>query len=165
MKAESTQTTPIIEDRSEEHYVGIRTQTPFSGMFAALEPLQKELRKWASAEGLSGIYILRFHVIDMRGLMDLEVGLKTASRVEGNKRVKPGVLPAGKYASLIYRGKGRAGHSALLNWIQSEGLSAGVETTPAGDHFASRYESFLTDPRVESRKLLQDIQLSIKLRD
>jgi len=164
MKAESTQTVPVISDCPEEHYVGIRTLTPFSGMFAALEPLQKELRRWALGRGLTGIYILRFHVIDMRGMMDLEVGLKTASLLDGDERVRSGVLPAGRYASLIYRGKGRAGHAALLDWIRAEGLAADVETAADGDHFGCRYESYLTDPKVEPRKLLQDIQLSIKLR-
>ena len=53
----------------------------------------------------AGPPFIRYHVIDMQGLMDVEMGIPVASILSGDGRISPGVLPAGRYASLIYTGR------------------------------------------------------------
>lgn len=57
--------------------MGIRTTAPFRGMFAVVDQLLKELRKWVNEQGIAdeGPFFLRYHVIDMNGPMDIELGL------------------------------------------------------------------------------------------
>ena len=68
--------TPGIDHRTARHSVGLRIITPFEGMFAQTDKLFKELRQWVNAHDLAdqGPYFLRYHMIDMKGLMDVEAG-------------------------------------------------------------------------------------------
>src|SRR5262245_3141682 len=95
-----------IDTRKEQPYMGIRTQTPMKGMFKVIDKLFKEMNAWAKQHDLkpSGAPFLRYHVIDMEGEMDIEVGFPVAAALPGDGRVAAGVLPGGRYASLIYIG-------------------------------------------------------------
>jgi effector-binding domain-containing protein len=158
---------PKIDYREEKLYMGIRTVAPFNGMFAVVDKLLKELRTWVKRHGIAdeGPFFLRYHVIDMNGPMDIEVGFMVSAHLPGNERVKPGVLPAGRYASLIYTGSGMAGNKALIGWAQENGIAWDRWDDPAGDAFRCRYEAYLTDYRVEHRKTLWEIDLAIKIAD
>ena len=67
---------PKIDDRPEQPYMGIRTQVPMKGMFKVVAQLRKELSAWLKQRGVdvAGPPFLRYHVIDMAGEMDIEVG-------------------------------------------------------------------------------------------
>jgi len=158
---------PRIDERSEKLYMGIRTIAPFRGMFAVVDHLAKELRKWVNEHGIAeeGPFFLRYHVIDMNGPMDIELGFMVATHLPGDGRVQPGVLPAGRYAGLIYTGSGLAGNKALLNWAKAQGLTWDRWNVPEGDAFRCRYEAYLTDYRREHRKSRWEIELAIKLAD
>src|SRR5437773_11206707 len=92
---------PWIVERAEMPYLGIRVVTPFREMLATRDRLLDELYTWIDRkDGLeAGRFFLRLHVVDMSGSMDIEVGVTTAERVAGDDRVRPGVLPAGHYAT------------------------------------------------------------------
>lgn len=158
---------PRLDERREKLYMGLRTIAPFRGMFAVVDQLAKELRKWVNDHGIAeeGPFFLRYHVIDMDGPMDIELGFMVAAHLPGDDRVQPGVLPAGRYASLIYTGSGLAGNKALLNWGKAQGLTWDRKNVPAGDAFRCRYEAYLTDYRREPRKKRWEIELAIKLAD
>ena len=145
--------------------MGIRTIAPFKGMFAVVEQLRKELRTWVKQHGIAdeGPFFLRYHVIDMNGEMDIELGFITQTHLPGDERVKPGVLPAGRYATLIYTGSGLASNKALLVWAKANGFALDRWSDPAGDAFGCRYEAYLTDYRIEPRKTRWEIDLAIKL--
>ena len=68
-----------VESRPEVPYVGIRVVTPFRGMLGASDKLFAELSAWVEQSGVEtlGHGLVRLHVIDMSGPMDLEVGLVT----------------------------------------------------------------------------------------
>src|SRR5258708_7216082 len=102
----------------------MRVQRAMKGMFAVVNKLFKELNKWARTQNVrpAGAPFLRYHVIDMAGQMDVEVGLPVATPLPGNDRVKPGVLPAGQDAGLIYSGSGLAGNKALIAWARDNGI-------------------------------------------
>jgi effector-binding domain-containing protein len=111
-------TEPKISFRSERHYVGIRVKTPFQGMFSVVDRLLKELRRWVKTHGIAdeGPFFLRYHVVDMEGMMDIELGFMVRDPLQGDERVKPGVLPKGKYASLTYTRYAMRGNKALIGW-------------------------------------------------
>jgi len=158
---------PGIEYREEKQYLGIRTIAPFRGMFAVVDKLLKEMRLWVKANGIAdeGPFFLRYHVIDMNGPMDIELGFMTQTHLPGDELVKPGVLPAGHYATLIYTGSGMAGNKALIGWAIEQGIALDRWNDAAGDAFRCRYEAYLTDYRVEPRKTRWEIDLAIKIAD
>lgn len=158
---------PKIDHRPAMEYVGLRVITPFEGMFAQTDKLFKELRQWVNTKGLAnqGPYFLRYHVIDMKGLMDVETGFVVASHQAGDEQVKSGSLPAGRYAHLTYSRYALRGNQALLHWIKENKLEVDREDTPKGDAFGCRYEAYLTDYRTEPRKKNWQVDLAIRLRD
>jgi hypothetical protein len=99
--------------------------------------------------------------------MDVEIGVPVASPVSGDGFVKPGVLPAGRYASLVYKDvkNGRKGNAALLDWGRQQGLVFDRHDVPEGDAFAGRYESFITDPAAEPDTAKWDTEVAIRLKD
>jgi effector-binding domain-containing protein len=158
-------TEPKIISHSERQYVGIRVKTPFRGMFAVVDRLLKELRLWVKTHGVAdeGPFFLRYHVIDMEGMMEIELGFMLQNPLIGDERVKPGVLPKGRYASLTYARYAMRGNKALLGWIKENNVRIDRWDDKEGDAFACRYEAYLTDYRVEPRKSAWEIELAIKV--
>ena len=167
MKAENIIGQASIVDKPERQYLGIRFQTPFDGMFAVVTSALKELRKWSKENFLSedSPYLLRYYRTDMKGVMDVEVGLMTHSHLAGQGRIQPGSLPKGRYATLVYRGNGLRGNQALMNWAKDNGITFEPLIAGEAESYTCRYEAYLTDYRTEPRKLLWDVELSIKLAD
>ncbi|MER5649398.1 GyrI-like domain-containing protein [Streptosporangium sp. NPDC002524] len=157
---------PSVEVRPDRHCAGIRVVTPFRGMFAVRDELMEELYDRLGERGVDfGPTFFRLHVIDMAGAMDVEVGVVTEKPVEGDGRISPGVLPAGRYATLTYVNHGRRANRALIEWAREQGLTFDCVEDPAGDRFGCRYEAYLTDPRSERMKTRWRIELAIRLAD
>lgn len=158
---------PRIDERLEKHTLGIRTQAPMKGMSKIVQKNLKELLTWVKQNGIETASppFLRFYVIDMSGEMDFEVGIPVTAALPGEKHVIPGILPAGRYASLIYTGSGLAGNKALIEWAKANGIAWDRWDDPKGDAFHCRYESYLTDPKVEPRKTRWQVEVAIKLAD
>ena len=90
--------------------MGVRLWIPSKDLSTWTTKLLKELRKWMTAEGLeaTGPAFHRFYVINMGTEFDLEVGVPVAAVVVGDDRVKPNIIPAGRYAELTYTGRNNA---------------------------------------------------------
>jgi len=74
-----------------------------------------------------------------KGIVDMECGFPVSSPVEGDGRIRAGVLPAGKAISAIHVGpydKLSETYDAILSWIQENGCQ--VEE--------NMWETYLTDP-------------------
>src|SRR5687768_10924904 len=97
-------TPPKVEDREEQPYVGIRTQVLLKEFGPAIPQLLDEVFSWLGQQGIApaGAPFVRYHVINMETKMDVEMGVPVATPVSGNGRIKGGIIPAGRYASLIY---------------------------------------------------------------
>ncbi len=158
---------PKIERRPKQAYMGIRMVTPFKGMSKVIGTLSDQMNTWVEKRNVkpSGPPFLRYHVIDMRGFMDIEFCVPVRKALPDDGEVKAGVLPAGRYASLIYSGGGISGNRALIEWVRSQGLEFDRWDTEQGDNFRGRYETCLTDPNVEPRKSRWKIEVAIKLAD
>ena len=111
----NTATEPKIEHQPEKIYMGIRIQTPYSGMRKEIEKVQKELELWFKEKGLEAAEppFLRYHCIDMKGEMDMEYGIPVKEAQASEGRVKAAILPAGRYVSIIYTGGGYQGNKTL----------------------------------------------------
>lgn len=157
---------PAIVAKPERLCVGIRLVTPFRGMFAVRDVLMDELYSWADARAVPyGHTFFRLHVVDMDGPMHVEVGVVTDVAVQGDGRVRPGVLPAGRYATLTHVNHGRRANGALRDWAHEQGLALDCTAGPDGERFGCRYEAYLTDPRSERRKTRWRTELAIRLAD
>ncbi|TBN58323.1 AraC family transcriptional regulator [Glaciihabitans arcticus] len=155
---------PALESRGDVATLGIRETVPFRTMLSNRDRLLAELVEWITQRGVepSGPFFLRLHVVNMAADMDVEVGV--AATGPADDRVRAGVLPAGDYAVLAYRNKSMAANKALHGWIQDQGLVLDTHPEPAGEAFASRLETYLTDPRTEPRKTKWVVELAFKVR-
>lgn len=163
-------TAPKIDERAEQPYVGIRVQVPMSEMSQGLVPqLLGETFGWLREHDIApdGPPLMRFHVINMEGNMDIELGVPVAKAAEANGRVQAGSLPAGRYASLVYTGvmNGIPANKILIDWAAEQGLVWDNYDSPNGDGFVSRYESFLTGPDEDPDPANWDTEVAIRLAD
>ncbi len=157
---------PKIDYFEGQNYMGVRTIAPFKGMFAEVDKSLKELRIWIKEHDVSdqGPLFLRYHVIDMNGPMDIELGFIVPHHLSGDARIKPGTLPAGYYAHLTYYGSGMAGNKALIGWGQAQGIQWDRQNDPSGDAFVCRYEMYLNAPRLKPHKT-KGVKLAIRVVD
>jgi effector-binding domain-containing protein len=159
-------TKPKVEERSDQQYVGIRTQVPMSQFKNIIPEYLNELFAWLAKQEIepAGAPLMRYHVINMEGNMDVELGVPVAAAVKGDERVSPGVVPAGRYASLIYSGvNGIAGNKALLEWAKQNNLQWDRWDDEKGDAFRARVEYFLTDPAEEPDRNKWETEVAIRL--
>lgn len=155
---------PAVEPKPARPTLGIRTVTPFRGMFAVRDTLMSTMYARLDERGLQhGPAFFRLHVINMDGPMDIEAGVVLPAAAEGDEVLTAGELPPGDYATLTYVNHGRRANKTLVEWIRSEGLRAAVSEDPSRDEFACRYEAYLTDPRTEPKKTRWQTELSILL--
>jgi effector-binding domain-containing protein len=165
----SITTEPKIDERKEQHTIGIRQKIPSNKLSVFIPRFLKEMREWMEKKGVknAGIPFLRFYIIDMAKEYEIEIGFPVPTPVEGDDRVTASVLPAGRYASLIYTGKNRGyqGNKVLVEWARDNGLQWDRWDDPKGDAFRSRYETFLTDPAEEPDTKKWQTEVAIKLAD
>lgn len=162
-------TEPKIEDRTEQHYVAIRTQATMQELDTVIPQGLGEVFAWLEKQGIApaGAPFTRYLVIDMEALLDIEVGVPVATALSGDDRISAGVLPAGRYASLVYTGIdiGIKANWALLKWGAEKGLVWDTWKTEKGDAFGARFESFLTNPDEEPNRAKWETEVAIRLAD
>jgi hypothetical protein len=157
---------PQFVKRAKRQTLGIRALVPYRGMLAERDRLERELLGWVKASKTpdAGPIFMRLHLVDMKGVMEIEVGLVVPDPLMGDERVRPGVIPAGEYATLTYRGEDVRSNGHLITWVAEQGREFDRDRTPAGDAFASRCEIWATDPRTEPRKKQRFVQLDFLVR-
>ena len=138
---------------------------PFKGMSKVVDRISQEVNTWVTENKIktAGPPFLRFHVIDMRGFMDITYAVPVHKALPAAGDIQADELPAGRYASLIYSGGGISANRALIEWVRAKGLDFDRWNTKQGDNFRGRYESYFTDPKNEPRKSRWQIEVAIKL--
>jgi effector-binding domain-containing protein len=159
--------TPEIETRTEQAYVALRARVPMSGI-AAFAVRTGEVFSWLAARGLApaGPPFLKFNVIDMARELEIENGVPVAAAVDGDDHLVPGILPAGRYATVTH-----TGHpselvdvtGALLDWAAKQGLTWDVSPSEDGERWGARLEFYLTDPAEEPDMSKWQTQLAFRL--
>jgi len=162
--------TPVVAERAAQPYVAIRAQVTMQTMDDILLPLQPQVFAWLGERGIpaAGPLFWKYNVIDMDRVLEVEVGVPVAAPVDGDARVVAGVLPPGRYATLRYTGHpdGMIGAIASLReWASQEGLTWDMTSTPGGERWAARLESYETDPADEPDMTKWTTQLAFRLSD
>ncbi|GCE29012.1 hypothetical protein KDA_44960 [Dictyobacter alpinus] len=163
-------TEPKIEQRAAQPYMGIRTQVTMEEFGQGVIPqLLGEVMGWLSSQGTgpTGAPFIRYHVINMPSLLDIELGWPVASPLTGTDRIHAHTLPAGRYASLIFTGieNGIQGNGALLDWGHTRGLKWDQWETEHGDAFGARVETEITNPADEPDPSKWETEVAIRLAD
>ncbi len=153
-KAEKKATEPRLERREKLNYVAICTTVTMQRMATVMQKLMPEVGGWLRAHNVkaSGPEFIRYIRIDMAKELDIEVGVPVAKPQIGSGRVKPGVLPAGKYAVLTHFGNYSglvAPNAEIQEWAKKKCLDWSVTKTKKGDEWAGRAEFYFTDPAME----------------
>jgi effector-binding domain-containing protein len=169
MNVDVKHTEPKVDERPAENYVGIRKIITVQEMSTIIPQFIDEVFAWLGKNGIEpkGPAFMRYYVIDMAANMDIEIGVIVGEPVKGDDRVKPGVIPAGRYASLVYTDvtKGYEGNGVLIGWAEQKGIQWDRWDDPKGDAFRSRYEKFLDGPEDDPDPTKWDTEVAIKLAD
>lgn len=110
-------------------------------------------------------------MINMMELLEVEAGAPVTVAVEGDGRVISGVLPAGRYATVLHVGHPDGLVNAtqeLLDWAAGQGLTWDVspdEADEAGERWGCRLEIYLTDPTEEPDMNKWETRLAFRLAD
>ena|SRR5579859_3037091 len=164
---------PKLDNRPAQPYVAIRTQVNMTELGSGIIPrLHSEVMAWLKKQGKSpsGAPFIRYRVINMPGRLDIELGWPVASPSAAEGRILADVVPAGRYASLIYTGPYEGdglmkANAALLDWGTQQGLTWDRWETPEGDAFGARYETYITDPQNEPDQSKWQTEVAIRLAD
>jgi effector-binding domain-containing protein len=81
--------------------------------------------------------------------LEIMVGVPVASALPGDERIRAGVLPAGRYATLIYTGDYEGlidANAAIQAWGAEKGLAWQRSAAEKGEVWGGRIESYFTDP-------------------
>jgi effector-binding domain-containing protein len=161
---------PEIVTRPEQPYAAIRVRVSMADLAAVVPPLNQEVFAWLGGRGAApaGAPFWKYNVIDMAAKLEIEAGVPVAAAVAGDARVVTGVLPAGRYATLMHVGHPSelvAATKALLDWAAEQGLTFDVTPGEDGDRWAGRLENYLTDPRQEPDMSKWVTELAFKLAD
>jgi effector-binding domain-containing protein len=144
-------TEPRIVERTAQPYVAIRRTVgiPFSDVVDATLP---KLWQWIETHGTepAGPPFFKYNVINMPDSLEIEFGAPLAAPPDADGEVVAGTLPAGRYATLTYHGPYEgllAANGALIDWAMAQKLDFDAQSTPQGERFACRLESYTNDPR------------------
>jgi effector-binding domain-containing protein len=160
-------TGPRIVERDDQPYLGITTTTDIEHFDEILASL-RELFGWFAERGLTpvGAPFFRYNVVEMPGTLEVEVGVPVGPGTPGDGRVTPGVLPAGRYASLTYVGPpddlARV-TAELLDWGAARGLAWDVSTVDGQERWGSRLEIYHTDPAVQPDMAKWETELAFRI--
>jgi len=160
---------PGIVERPEQPYVGIRGTVTMQTIAQIADRLP-DVFGWLGTCGIvpAGAPFFRYLRIDMDRELEIEVGVPVAAPVPGEGDVRPGVLPAGRYANVTHTGHPNEllGVTAeLLAWADAEGLAWDREDSPEGERWGARLEVYHTDPRDEPDLTKWETELLFRLAD
>lgn len=146
-------TLPEIVERQAQPYVAVRVNVPFTEVMSVIDGSFSTLYSWLGAHGIapSGAAFFKYNVIDMAGLLEIELAAPVASlvTVDTDAPVVFGVLAAGRYAQVTWTGPYQhlmEVNAVLIGWAKEKGIEWDMRTTTAGDRFESRVEIYENNP-------------------
>jgi effector-binding domain-containing protein len=142
---------PVLEDRAARPYAAI----PISASLARwgeVNALVPEMFAWLAERDLppAGPPFYRYWVAgDHEREFRLEVGVPVAEPVQGDGRVIPGTIPAGRYLVAVHHG-----HPDRLfrfigevdKWAADHGVRWDTRTVNGEEILGGRFDFWLTDP-------------------
>ncbi|GII89224.1 hypothetical protein Ssi03_72140 [Sphaerisporangium siamense] len=144
---------PTVETQEERPYAAVPITAPLRewGRVNALVP---EVYAWLRDRSVppAGPLFYRYWSVDVRGDISLEVGVPVAAPVTGDGRVIAGVIPGGRYATLLHTGhpdRLLESLTALEKWGPAHGLRWDNRHEGGHEVWGGRFEFYLSDPAVE----------------
>jgi len=146
---------PKVEQRQEQPYVAVRAAVPMPfGKY--LPAMWDEVDHWLKDKGIaaSGPAIIRYLTTDMAQKLDIDVGFAIDQPLPGDEHVIADVLPAGKYATLLYTGPYEGNGIfqatvALLDWAAENNVVWDISKQENTEWWNGRVEWYLTNPDLE----------------
>jgi effector-binding domain-containing protein len=160
--------TPKVVDYAARHYVSLKRQVVMPiGQVATetMDQLVLEIDK-QGVEG-TGAAIFKYNLVKMPEL-EMEFGFETRTEQSATGALKTGILPAGRYAELIYVGPYRyltKVNGTLIDWSRENGLVFDMHPAPDGYHFACRVDFYPNGPQDEPEEDKRKTIVAIKLKD
>jgi effector-binding domain-containing protein len=163
-------TEPEVAERPEQPYVAIKVLVTMQELGQVVPPLNAEVFDWLAQHGgtPAGPPFWKYNVIDMQRQLEVEAGVAVDQPLRGDDRVLAGVLPAGKYATLLHTGHPMLlidATVALLEWGNKQGLKWDRSDSPEGERWGARLELYLTDPDDEPDMNKWETELAFRLAD
>jgi effector-binding domain-containing protein len=126
---------PQIEQRAGQPYVAIRRPVT-DGLPAVVDTAFPELFGWLGSHSVEpvGPPFIRYREVARAGEpLDVEIGAPVATPVPGDDGVSGGVLPAGRYVTLLHVGPYRSetardlgdAQAELVRWIEEHDVVCG----------------------------------------
>lgn len=140
---------PRIEQRDAMPYAAIPLTVTMNTLASAVDQGFPELFSWLSARSLApaGAPFIRYLTVDMDGEMTIELAVPVVGQAPpGDERVRPGMLPAGRYVTLMHAGPYDGlvqANATVQSWAREQGLRWAMDTDST---WRGRIETYLTDP-------------------
>jgi effector-binding domain-containing protein len=148
LEAESVYEEPKIEYRAAEPYVGTAETVTMEEVGPAIGRGLPALFGWLQASGLAptGAPFVRYLHVDMPTELTIEVAVPVHGEPPADDRRRPGLLPAGRYVTLVHVGPYDglvAANAEVQRWAGQRGIAWAMDE---GGQWGGRVERYLTDP-------------------
>ena len=136
-----------IVRRSAQRYVAIPVTVTMRELAAAIDRAFPELFAWLGTRSHTpaGAPFIRYLQVDMDAGLVVELAVPVDLEVAGDGRIRVGVLPAGRYVTLLHVGPYDGlveANATLQRWAAEHGLRWAMD----GAAWRGRGERYLTDP-------------------
>jgi effector-binding domain-containing protein len=157
---------PTVETRIDQPYAAIPVSVTMEELGTVVPPLTGQVVGWLAGRGISpaGPPFWRYVVVDMEAKLELETGVPVVGQVEGDDQVRTGLLPAGRYATVVHTGHPDTLVTAtrdLLDWAAERGFDWDAD----GNTWGCRLEEYLSDPDDVPDMNEWQTRLAFRLRD
>jgi len=143
---------PRIVARAAQRYVAVTERVTLDQFPAAIDRGFAEVFGWLGAhDGVSptGAPLIRYVEVDMATSLLVDLAVPIDGAPPPDERVRLGVLLAGDYVTLVFRGHYDglvAANAAVQQWGEQHGVRWAMDSPTA---WRGRIEQYLTDPRAE----------------
>jgi effector-binding domain-containing protein len=157
---------PTVETRTAQPYVAIPVRVRMEDLASVVPPLTDQVFDWLGTRGITAVGppFWRYIVVEMNAELELETGVPVASQISADEQVRTGLLPAGRYATVVHTGHPDtlvAATGDLLDWA----IERDLEWDADGDRWGCRLEEYLSDPAEVSDMNKWQTRLAFRLRD
>jgi DNA gyrase inhibitor GyrI len=150
---------PQIQQRDALPYLAIRSEVT-NGLPAVVDRSFPQLFAWLGRHGIepAGPPFIRYLEVDNRGEpLEIEVAAPVAAGTQGDETVRAGILPAGRYATLLHTGPYRHddvpdlgdAQAALRTWTEQQGIVTS-RASERGSSLAACVEHYRIGPPMEA---------------
>ena len=143
---------PRIVARAAQPYVALTERVSPDQLADVIDHGFAEVFGWLAVhDGVSaaGAPLIRYIEVDMAASLLIDLAVPVEGTPPPDERVRAGLLPAGDYVTLLFRGHYDglvAANAAVQQWGEQHGVRWAMDSPTV---WRARIEQYLTDPREE----------------